>query len=67
MESKHWKDVLIRELKRLKPVVKSAPENYDAVCRAGELVTLLRDKWNVSDDEMKRILKRRRKALQTEA
>lgn len=64
MDATQWREVLISELKRLKPVVKGAPENYDAVLRAGEIVATLRDKWQVSDDEMKRILKRRRKACQ---
>ena len=55
------KDQLITELRRLKPVVTSAPSNYAAVMRAGKIVATLRDEWQVSDEEMKAILKRKRR------
>ncbi len=54
------KNELITELKRLKPVVTSAPGNYYAVMRAGKIMATLRDRWQVSDDEMKAILRRKR-------
>ena len=56
------KQQLITELRRLKPVVTSAPANYAAVMRAGKIMATLRDTWQVSDEEMKEILKRKRRS-----